>query len=124
MDASAASHAGDHAHDHPTWQTYTKIAIVLFVLTGLEVWSYGIVNSHSPAVLAAALEPIVVEVLLILSAIKFALVAMFYMHLKNDGKMLSSIFCFSLLLAGVTIVGLMTIFSYLYHVHPTANPLK
>lgn len=122
MDASATAHAGDHAH--PTWQTYTKIALVLFALTALEVWSYDIVNRHSPAALAAALEPVVVEVLLILSAIKFALVAMFYMHLKNDGKLLSSIFGFSLLLAAVIIVGLMIIFSYLYHVHPTANPLK
>jgi caa(3)-type oxidase subunit IV len=124
MDASATAHAGDHAHAHPTWQTYTKIALVLFALTALEVWAYSIVEKHSPAALAAVLEPVVVEVLLVLSAIKFALVAMFYMHLKNDGKLLSSIFFFSLLLAGVIIVGLMLIFSYLYHVHPTVNPLK
>jgi caa(3)-type oxidase subunit IV len=121
---ASATHAGDHAHEHPTWQTYTKIALILFALTALEVWSYDIVHRHSPAALAAALEPIVVEVLLILSAVKFALVAMFYMHLKNDGKLLSSIFFFSLLLAAVIIIGLMTIFSYLYHVHPTINPLK
>lgn len=121
---ASATHAGDHAHEHPTWQTYTKIALILFALTALEVWSYDIVHRHSPAALATALEPIVVEVLLILSAVKFALVALFYMHLKNDGKLLSSIFFFSLLLAAVIIIGLMTIFSYLYHVHPTLNPLK
>ncbi len=70
------------------------------------------------------LEPILVEVLLLLSAAKFALVAMFYMHLKGDGKLLTSIFSFSLVLAAVIIVGLMIIFHYLYSHAPTANPLK
>ena len=117
----AAVHA---VHSHPTWQTYTKIALVLFALTALEVWSYDIVHRHSPAGLATVLEPVVNEVLLILSAIKFALVAMFYMHLKSDGKLLSGVFVFSLGLAAFCIVALMIIFSYLYQVHPTANPLK
>ena len=63
----------------------------------------------------------VVEVLLLLSAIKFALVAMFYMHLKSDGKLLSSIFGFSLLLAAVMIGALMIIFTYLYSHSPTAE---
>ncbi len=122
MTASAHAHADEHAH--PTWQTYTKIALILFVLTALEVWCYEIVHRHSPAGLAVVLEPVVTEVLLILSAIKFALVAMFYMHLKSDGKLLSGIFGFSLLLAAVVISALMIIFYYLYMHSPTANPLK
>jgi cytochrome c oxidase subunit IV len=125
MDASATHAAAEtHEHAHPTWQTYTKIAIILFTLTALEVWCYDIVHRHSPAAVAVVLEPVVVEVLLVLSAAKFALVAMFYMHLKSDGKLLSSIFSFSLLIAAVVVTGLMLIFSYLYRVHPTANPLK
>jgi heme/copper-type cytochrome/quinol oxidase subunit 4 len=48
---------------------------------------------------------------------------MFYMHLKSDGKLLSTIFSFSLLLAAVIIVGLMILFGYLYHHSPTTNPL-
>jgi heme/copper-type cytochrome/quinol oxidase subunit 4 len=121
---TATAHAEQaHAHPHPTWQTYTKVALILFFLTFLEVWSYDIVHRHSPAALATVLEPIVVEVLLVLSAFKFALVAMFYMHLKSDGKLLASIFSFSLLLAAVMIVGLMVIFMYLYHHAPTVNPL-
>ena len=124
MNATAQAHAHTDGHVHPTWQTYTKIAVILFVLTGLEVWCYEIVHRQSPAALAAVLEPIVVEVLLILSAIKFALVAMFYMHLKSDGKLLTTIFSFSLLLAAVIIVMLMVIFFYLYQHSPTVNPLK
>ena len=120
----AAVHAEHVEHSHPTWQTYTKIALVLFALTALEVWAYNIVEHHSPAGLATALEPIVTEVLLVLSAIKFALVAMFYMHLKSDGKLLAGVFGFSLALAAFIVVALMITFSYLYHVHATANPLK
>jgi cytochrome c oxidase subunit IV len=126
MTATAHGHTADQAqeHPHPTWQTYTKIALILFALTALEVWCYDIVNRHSPAGLAAMLEPVFVEVLLALSACKFALVALFYMHLKSDGKLLSGVFGFSLLLAAAIISALMIIFGYLYHVHPTANPLK
>jgi caa(3)-type oxidase subunit IV len=119
---TATAHAAEHAH--PTWQTYTKVALILFVLTALEVGAYEVVHRHAPAGFATMLEPIVVEVLLVLSAIKFALVAMFYMHLKSDGKLLSGIFSFSLLLAAVIISALIIIFAYLYSHAPTANPLK
>jgi len=122
MHATAETHAGEHAH--PTWQTYTKVALLLFALTALEVWSYDIVHRHSPAVLATVLEPVVVEVLLILSACKFALVALFYMHLKSDGPLLTGVFGFSLLLATAIILALVILFGYLYAVHPTVNPLK
>lgn len=123
---TATAHAPAHAdgHAHPTWQTYTKIALILFALTALEVGAYEVVHRHSPAGLATVLEPIVVEVLLFLSAIKFALVAMFYMHLKSDGKLLTTIFSFSLLLAAVIIGALIIIFYYLYQHAPTVNQLK
>jgi caa(3)-type oxidase subunit IV len=121
MDATIA-HGPEHAH--PTWQTYTKIAIILFVLTAMEVAAYEVVHRHEPAGFAALLEPVVIEVLLLLSALKFALVALFYMHLKSDGTLLRGIFGFSLLLAAVIICSLMIIFAYLYHTSPTANPLK
>jgi cytochrome c oxidase subunit 4 len=122
MHAPAAAHASEHAH--PTWQTYTKVAIILFVLTAMEVAAYEVVHRHEPAGFARLLEPVVVEVLLILSALKFLLVALFYMHLKSDGRLLQSIFGFSLLLAAAMIGSLIIIFAYLYWHAPTANPLK
>ncbi|HWA16340.1 MAG TPA: cytochrome C oxidase subunit IV family protein [Gemmatimonadales bacterium] len=121
---SATAHAHDAGHAHPTWQLYTKIAFTLFVLTFLEVAGYEVVHRGEPAGLASMLGPILTEVLLILSAFKFALVAMFYMHLKSDGKLLSSIFSFSLILAAVIVVGLLLIFTYLYSHSPTLNPAK
>ena len=63
-----------------------------------------------------------VPVLLILSALKFALVAMFYMHLKTDGRLLSTVFVFSLVIAAVVITALMLLFAYLHHVAPTKVP--
>jgi caa(3)-type oxidase subunit IV len=122
--SAANAHAADGGHAHPTWQLYTKIAVTLFVLTFLEVAAYEVVHRNDPAGLASVLGPMLTEVLLVLSAFKFALVAMFYMHLKGDGKLLSSIFTFSLLLAAVIIVGLIIIFHYLYSHAPTLNPAK
>jgi caa(3)-type oxidase subunit IV len=122
MASTAAAHADEHSH--PGIATYFKIGITLFVLTALEVAAYEVVHRGAPAGLAHALEPIVVPVLLILSAAKFALVAMFYMHLKSDGKLLGSVFVFSLLIAAVVVSALIVLFSYLYQVAPTINPHK
>ena len=109
MDAAVHADHGEHAH--PTWQTYTKIALVLFALTALEVWAYNIVEHHSPAALASALEPVIVPVLLILSAIKFFLVAMFYMHLKFDHRLYSWVFIVPMCFATAIILALMALFS-------------
>ena len=105
MHATAHATTADHGHAHPTWQTYTKIAVTLFILTALEVAAYEVVHRHSPAGLAGMLEPIVVEVLLGLSAIKFFLVAMFYMHLKQDSKIFTSLFVFPIIIAAVAAGG-------------------
>ena len=50
-----------------------------------------------------------------LSAAKFVLVVMFYMHLKYDSKMFTGVFIFPMALAALVIGGL----TILYHVlHP------
>lgn len=106
-------HAHEHAvHDHPTAGTYLKIGIVLFVLTALEVGAYELAHSHRDSALGGAVAPIVVPILLVLSAMKFLLVAMYYMHLKQDGKTLSGLFIFPLIIAAVMIVGLMVLMAY------------
>jgi caa(3)-type oxidase subunit IV len=117
---SHAAHADPHAH--PAVGTYLKIGITLFILTALEVGAYEVVHRGQPAGFAPILEPVVVPVLLLLSAAKFALVAMFYMHLKSDGKLLGSVFVFSLMIAAVVVVALMLLFAYLHHLHPTPPP--
>ena len=114
MDAAAHT----HEHSHPTPSVYVRIGVTLFVLTALEVALYEIGRRGQPPLLAAAIGPIFVELLLVLSAFKFALVAMFYMHLKQDSRLFSSVFVFPLIIAAVIVLALLLLFGYLYSLHP------
>jgi cytochrome c oxidase subunit 4 len=106
---SAASH---QEHAHPTAGVYAKVGLVLFVLTALEVGLYEVTYGDNAGSSAAAIRPFFVPLLLILSAAKFALVAMFYMHLKQDSKLFSGVFVFPLIIATVVIVSLMILMAY------------
>ena len=105
----AAVEAEEH---HTSAGTYLKIGLVLFVLTALEVATYELAFKHQDSAFGAALHGVFVPVILALSALKFALVAMFYMHLKGDAKLLTGVFVFSLIIATVMIVGLMALMAY------------
>lgn len=72
----AASDApAEHDPHHPTPKQYVQVAVVLFVLTVMEI-SASFVE----------IGPAFLPTLLILMAIKFALVAGWFMHLKFDTK--------------------------------------
>jgi len=115
MDAQVATH--EHAHPGPA--LYLRIAIILFVMTALEVLAFE--TSHRAGwPLHDLVQPLLNEILIILSAAKFALVAMFYMHLKQDSKIFSGLFVFPLIIASVLIVALLLLFSYLRALHPAA----
>jgi len=105
-----AAHAEEHAH--PTPGLYFKVALVLFILTALEVLAFEAARGGLGAGVRPVIEPIVVELLIVLSAAKFALVAMFYMHLKQDPKLLANIFVMPLAIAAVIIGALIILFSY------------
>src|SRR6185503_14575698 len=94
-DPGHASHA-DHAalgevHEHPTWAQYKWVALILTVITVIEVWVYYI-----PSFVATRLF---VPALLVMSAVKFAIVVMFYMHLKYDHKLFRALFTGPLVIA-------------------------
>jgi caa(3)-type oxidase subunit IV len=110
MDAHAHAPAGEHSH--PTPALYFKVALVLFVLTALEVMAFEAGHGGMGAGIRPVIEPIVVELLLVLSAAKFALVAMFYMHLKQDSRLLTNLFVFPILLAAGLIMGLIVLLQY------------
>jgi cytochrome c oxidase subunit IV len=82
-------HAPEHAHPSPV--RYVGIAVLLAVITALEVALYYIPMP----------EALTVVMLLILATSKFALVAAFFMHLKFDSPMLRRVFITGLILAGV-----------------------
>ena len=101
-----------HEHSHPGPAMYFKIGLVLFLLTALEVGAYEL--AHRGGTFEIILKPVLVPVLLVLSAAKFALVAMYYMHLKQDSKLFSGLFVFPLIIAAVVIVSLIVLFAYHY----------
>ncbi len=99
-------------HAHPTPWVYGKVALVLFVLTALEVMAFEIAGGRFLPSLQPLVEPVVVLLLLVLSAAKFALVAMFYMHLRQDPRLLSNLFVFPLIIAASVIIALIILFQY------------
>ena len=112
MAAHATGTAAEPEHTHPSAGVYVKIGLVLFVLTALEVGLYEFTYGEHAGATGAALQPFFVPLLLALSAAKFALVAMYYMHLKQDSRLFSGVFVFPLIIAIVIIVALIVLEAY------------
>ena len=110
MDAHA-SHA-EPEHAHPSAAVYTKVGLMLFVLTALEVGLYEFTYGGHAGASSASIQPFFVPLLLLLSAAKFALVAMFYMHLKQDHRLFAGVFVFPLIIATVIIFSLIILMAY------------
>ena len=94
----APAHTGEH--QHPTAATYTKIAVTLVILTALEVAVYYV----------ESIRAYLVPILIVLMIVKFALVAMYYMHLKQDSRLFSWLFIFPIIIAVTIIIALMLLF--------------
>ena len=92
-------HAMGEVHEHPTWKQYKWVALILTLITVFEVWAYYI-----PSLVASA---VFVPLLLIMSAVKFIIVVMFYMHLKYDHKLFRAVFTGPLIIAMATLIGLL-----------------
>jgi cytochrome c oxidase subunit 4 len=84
-----ALHGAEHGHPSPA--KYVGIAILLALITALEVALYYI---QMP-------EWLLVSFLMFLAFMKFTMVAAFFMHLKFDSPMLRRVFITGILLAGV-----------------------
>ena len=91
----------------PTTLTYVIVAGILTLLTGMEVLVYNV----------EPLKPVLVPVLLVLMVAKFALVAMFYMHLRFDDRVFTGVFVLLLFFAAAVVFSLTLIFLYLGMVH-------
>jgi cytochrome c oxidase subunit 4 len=113
MEAHAHATAVAHEeHSHPRAAVYAKVGLILFVLTALEVGLYEITYGEHAGSTSSAIQPFFVPLLLLLSAAKFALVAMFYMHLKQDHRLFSGVFVFPLIIAAIVIVSLVVLMAY------------
>jgi cytochrome c oxidase subunit 4 len=91
----------DHVHEHPTWKQYKWVALWLTLITVFEVWIYYTPFKDSP---------LFAPVLLVMSAVKFTIVVMFYMHLKYDHKLFRVLFTGPLIIAGCTLLALLFLF--------------
>lgn len=111
MDAHTTSPGHGADHSHPTPMLYGKIAVVLFALTALEVIAYELARRPT-APMHAFFAAAVVPILIVLSAAKFALVAMFYMHLKQDSKLFTNLFVFPIIIAAAAILSLIVLMGY------------
>ena len=100
---SHGAHVETHAPGgHATVKTYIVVAVVLAIITAIEVATLyipGIPNL------------LLVTSLLVMSAIKFALVVGFFMHLKYDHNIMRSFFIGPLILSICIILALMALFS-------------
>jgi cytochrome c oxidase subunit IV len=73
--AGAVEHE-EHAGHHPTPAEYVRIALILAVLTALEVSTYYFDFGRAG-----------IPLLIVLMIIKFVMVASFFMHLRYDTKL-------------------------------------
>lgn len=101
MSHNAVPEAHSGERPHPSNFAYVMIAVVLAVITSIEVAIYYI----------QALRPVLAPILLTLSAIKFATVGGFYMHLRFDSRLFIYFFGGGLLLAGSIAIALIMLFS-------------
>lgn len=101
---STAEHHHRHPEEkpHPTIGTYGKVALILTIITIVEVWVYYI-----PAFVASRLF---VPSLLIMSAVKFWIVVMFYMHLRYDHRLFKTLFTGPLIIAVTSVIALLFLF--------------
>lgn len=89
-----------HEHAHPKVGTYVLVGVILTIITAIEVAVFYL----------EAFRGVLAPTLLVLSAAKFALVVMFYMHLKQDNRLFTYIFLVPLIIAVAVLIALMFLF--------------
>ena len=98
------SHEEQQTSHHPTFMQYVLVAVILFVITIVEfllIWDRAGIDDD----LGASKIPL----LIVLSAVKFGIVIMFYMHLKFESRLFTGIFLAGLALAfavGIAVLGI------------------
>lgn len=98
---SAGSHGHhDDSHDVSKFQIYVQIAMLLAVITGIEI-----VVVYLPFA-----KWIVVTTLVVLSIVKFMYVIFYFMHLRWDKPFCTILFFIGLILATGTVWALLALF--------------
>lgn len=86
-------------HAHPGARTYVNVAVILAVFTAIEVGlSYLDIA-----------DPVKIVTMVVVAVIKFAMVAMFFMHLRFDNRLFTIAFVGGLILAMTVFTAVLTI---------------
>lgn len=85
---------------HPGPATYVQVAVILAVITAIEVATFYV----------QGLGPVLIPLLLVLSATKFVLVVGFYMHLRFDSRLFTGFFVSGLLVASILVIAFILLF--------------
>lgn len=101
MSASTATVAAHHGHDDNKFQIYVQIAMLLAVITGVEI----------VAIFIPFAKWLIVTTLVVLSAVKFLFVIFYFMHLRWDKPFCTILFFIGLVLGGGTLWALVELFS-------------
>ena len=88
-------------HAHPGAKEYVGIAVILLLITVVEVWVFYV----------PSMKHVLAPTLLTLSAVKFSIVAMWYMHLKFDHKLFSWLFVVPMAIAALVVLALIRLFA-------------
>ena len=92
--------ASAHAAGHPSPKAYVRIGLILGVLTALEIG----------ASYAGVTGSILIPTLFILAIVKFALVVLWFMHLKFDDRRFARFFVMGL--SGAAVLYLVVLISF------------
>jgi cytochrome c oxidase subunit IV len=100
-----AAHLPEEDVGHPGPRQYVIVAVVLAVVTAMEVGLFYVGFLPSPVVVAS---------LLVLMAIKFALVVLWFMHLRFDSPIYKRLFVAGLALASSVFVIVLVTFGVFF----------
>ncbi len=101
MDLAAPSDSPDLAHAHGRFHIYVQVAMVLAVITGLEILF----------IFLPFPKPLLVSALVTSSAIKFLFVIFIFMHLRWDKRLCTALFFIGLVIAGGIMWAVINLFS-------------
>ncbi len=101
MSDRAEPREAEELHVHPQPRQYVNVAIILAVLTAVEVAIYYVEGVRS----------ILVPILIFLAILKFVLVALWFMHLRFDSNIFKRLFVTGLVLALLVFTVVLVFFS-------------
>lgn len=92
-----STHEDHDSHGHMTDGAYIRIALILAAITAAEVATYYIpAIEENSTLLLLTLMPMMVA--------KFAMVAWYFMHLKQDSRVFSRLFVAGIVLASIVYI--------------------